>query len=428
MLSFKNFIAEEAQAELDLITEMAVAVVGGEENYGTLDELSKATLFNYTVKNQEHQAKMRASKDHLSATRSALSNIDHYALHPRGRNGGEVRTASDNMFDAIHDHEKKLNRKIGKRQYNLYKAGMKLTKEDFDTILKMVEDSTELNELSKKTLGSYMVKAASSLGDHAHNLGHAKAKRDETDRFLNRHMSYGDKDKVAKMVGSPSIDDTNKIHHKIAKRMFGIKQSTKRLTKESTEMKAPVLASVEPYNDAHSLHDKAEQHRQIAKQAEHRYFNGGDEVDRVIYHAHMAKHHQFLEDHANHTESPETAATHRKMKLKNMKHIGSVAEGNGGSKPWSAIKESVDLNESYQMEPLGDEITKMSKVDHLKQAQHHRIMHSQYKAEASADRREAKNHSRHMFYKLAIRAQQHENNAALEKAHAEMHEAEAKRK
>jgi len=274
MLSFKNFIAEETQAELDLITEMAVAVVGGEENYGTLDELSKKTLRSYINKSAYSAAGYSAG----------------VALNSMKVNSSK----KDNSAS-----------KLGRRLMGINDASRRLAKEDFDAILKMVEESTELNELSKKKLANYIDAATNDVKMRLHKAMNSS--------YVKGHLP------------------------KPFKRTHNIQKAARKLTKESTEMKAPVLASVEPYTDAHSLHDKAEQHRQIAKQAEHRYFNGGDDVDRVIYHAHMAKHHQFLENHANHTESPETAATHRKMKLRNMKHIGSVAEGNGSGNSWSAI-------------------------------------------------------------------------------------------
>ncbi len=291
MLSFKQFVNEELETEQNFITEMCIELVGGEENYGTLDELSRKTLSSYIIKASDK-----------------LGHKEYY--NGVGAHRGDFETSHAGAAGV--KYGKRLKREIVNKYSGINSAAKKLAKEDFDAILKMVEDSTELNELSKKTLGSYIVKASDKLGHKEYYNGIGAHRGD----FEINH------------AGAAGVKYGKRLKREIVNKYSGIRNATKRLTKESTELRAPVSASIEPYKDAHSLHDKAEQHRQIAKQAEHRYFNGGDEVDRVIYHAHMAKHHQLMGEHAHHTDSPEAVKAHEKSVSKNARAIRAAVETN----------------------------------------------------------------------------------------------------
>mgnify|MGYP003653104197 CR=1 FL=1 len=100
--------------------------------------------------------------------------------------------------------------------------------------VKMSEEAEELEELSKKTLGSYVSKAASSAADKGMEHGVKKAEADEMDRVMNRHMSFADKDKV-RGVMKTTIRDVEKPREKAGRRIQGINRAVTRLTKEESE-------------------------------------------------------------------------------------------------------------------------------------------------------------------------------------------------
>jgi len=93
-----------------------------------------------------------------------------------------------------------------------------------------LDEAEELDELSKKTLGSYIKKASDSAAAKGVEYGAKKAQSDEMDRMMNRHMSYSDKDKVRSIMKTTS-SDVDAPREKAAKRLRGIDKATDRLTK-----------------------------------------------------------------------------------------------------------------------------------------------------------------------------------------------------
>ena len=96
------------------------------------------------------------------------------------------------------------------------------------------EESEQIDELSKKTLGSYIMKAASSAADKGMEHGVKKAEADEMDRVMNRHMSFSDKDKVRGIMKTTS-KDVEKPREKAGRRIQGINRAVSRITKEDVE-------------------------------------------------------------------------------------------------------------------------------------------------------------------------------------------------
>lgn len=93
-----------------------------------------------------------------------------------------------------------------------------------------LDEAEELDELSKKTLGSYIKKASDSAASKGMEYGAKKAQSDEMDRMMNRHMSYSDKDKVRSIMKTTSAD-VNAPREKAARRLQGIDRAADRLTK-----------------------------------------------------------------------------------------------------------------------------------------------------------------------------------------------------
>lgn len=94
----------------------------------------------------------------------------------------------------------------------------------------MCEDVDQIDELSKKTLGSYVKKASDNAASHAIKYGEKKAHSDEMDRMMNRHMSYDDKDKVRGIMKTTN-KDVNAPREKAAKRLAGIDRAVDKLSK-----------------------------------------------------------------------------------------------------------------------------------------------------------------------------------------------------
>lgn len=93
-------------------------------------------------------------------------------------------------------------------------------------------DEENLSELSKKTLGSYVRKAAGSAADNAHELGKKRADADDVDRFTNRHMNnkYAARDDIKKAIGADS-KSISKVSNKAGRRLQGIDRASARLEK-----------------------------------------------------------------------------------------------------------------------------------------------------------------------------------------------------
>jgi hypothetical protein len=97
------------------------------------------------------------------------------------------------------------------------------------------EEVEEIDELSKSTLGSYIKKAATSAANKGMEHGTKKAERDEVDRMTNRHMSFGDKDKIHQTLKTTNRD-VEAPREKAGKRIAGINTAVKKLTKEDAEI------------------------------------------------------------------------------------------------------------------------------------------------------------------------------------------------
>lgn len=99
---------------------------------------------------------------------------------------------------------------------------------------KHVKEET-IDELSKKTLGSYINKSAdaAAVAHGKHEVG--KAHADEVDRYTNRNGMVGSQhkhnDAMRKAVGA-DFDTLGKHRLKLIRHLKGIEHATKRLTKE----------------------------------------------------------------------------------------------------------------------------------------------------------------------------------------------------
>ena len=103
-----------------------------------------------------------------------------------------------------------------------------------ESLFEEAEDYEQLDELSKKTLGSYISKAASSKM----NLERKRGKNNASDEAL-RLASHTSDDRETRNAIDDGRSRLNKANDKIAdkqdNRTYGIRSAVKRLTKEETE-------------------------------------------------------------------------------------------------------------------------------------------------------------------------------------------------
>lgn len=104
-------------------------------------------------------------------------------------------------------------------------------KEDDDED-EMCEDVDQIDELSKKTLGSYVKKASQHSADIAHAMGQNRATRDDVARFTNRNMpgQHKVRDELEKTLGADA-DTERKNRKTFNKRSTGIDRAVDKLSK-----------------------------------------------------------------------------------------------------------------------------------------------------------------------------------------------------
>lgn len=110
----------------------------------------------------------------------------------------------------------------------------------------IIEEILALDELSKKTLGSYINKAANSAALSYGKHKELEAAADEVHRFTNRHMKnkFKEQDRIKDALGA-SMKDVEAHRTKAVKRIDGIAKATSRLTKEQKELIGSILEELE---------------------------------------------------------------------------------------------------------------------------------------------------------------------------------------
>lgn len=167
------------------------------EDVESLEELSMTTLKSY------------ASKAHVSRAKAAKREDDDTV----GK-----RTAGLGM--AIDKHK----RDRAKPQYE------SLTDDDLDAILEemTIEEFEQLDELSKKTLGSYVVKGSNDMSYHSANMQRAGRAMDTHNNAKSDRYNKSDYDAAASELVSSDRKHRN--------RFKGIKRAVGQLTKEEVEL------------------------------------------------------------------------------------------------------------------------------------------------------------------------------------------------
>ena len=152
-----------------------------------------------------------------------------------GYNPGEDEKVYEELKGNQHKIDANKNGKVDAHDFHLLRKKKK-----------MKEEAEQIDELSKKTLASYVKKAATSATQKGMEHGVKKAERDEMDRNMNRHMSLSDKDKVHDIMKT-THKDVEAPREKAGRRIQGINRAVSRLAKEEAEqideLSTPTLQS-----------------------------------------------------------------------------------------------------------------------------------------------------------------------------------------
>jgi hypothetical protein len=189
-----------------------------EQKLARIDELSKKTLGSYVSKASDSLAVSYKKKEDAHSDASKVYQMKH------GRHGTDTDKHLDKASDSLNSLARKHGRTVSKRAHGIDKAVKKLTKEEkmakIDSILSesREEKIQRIDELSKKTLGSYVKKATHDVGNKEYDLGV-------------RHKEIGYIDRPDKVHGDKK---TRSMENKRGKRYRGIGAAVKRLAKEET--------------------------------------------------------------------------------------------------------------------------------------------------------------------------------------------------
>lgn len=127
-----------------------------DEAFQQLDELSKKTLGNYIMHATQSYANAQEKTNKYRDQADTVSRMDHNLDHSAR---SSIRGADDALRQAANTHENKRR----KRGFGIMKAVNRLTAESIIEMLELDEEFQQLDELSKKTLASYIKKATPQL-------------------------------------------------------------------------------------------------------------------------------------------------------------------------------------------------------------------------------------------------------------------------
>lgn len=263
--TFNEIISNKIAVELEEMRESSFKEDYEDLSEKQLDELSKKTLASYLDK----------STTRLAGNAYDAGQGPNFAVHPKDREkvGKDVRRKMFNTMKGVQTIAKRManedvdyeldeeqldelskqtlgkyvdkaagdqylngtlrDHKIAvKRQRGIRSAVKKLTKENAEAMgLDLSEE--QLDELSKKTLSSYIGKAASNYGGIGYDIGHKNAQSDEIERFTNRNMEdkYNNQEHLKKML-NVNNKTLNKLRSKGKKRLTGIETAARKLAQD----------------------------------------------------------------------------------------------------------------------------------------------------------------------------------------------------
>ncbi len=163
-----------------------------EFRFDTLNELKKDTLKSYIKKAGEDVRRTEYQKGR-AGERYAQANVDMQNADPKNPKRNERQLAARRKAQAVADYNK-LGPRTTKRMKGIAKA-----------LGKLEEESVEVNELTSKTLRSYLVKASKSLSDGSAKHKGKRVKK-MTDALYTLKRRRIDRDKLG--TGHAIVPDT----------------------------------------------------------------------------------------------------------------------------------------------------------------------------------------------------------------------------
>jgi hypothetical protein len=190
------------------------------------------------IKKMDVPAYLRKQKGEKPLTMSDVKappkdSISHPANLAKARNE-EVEQLGESGGDVVYKKGDHHIEKYGEDSFALYKDGKK---QKFYTSIEaaksaMNEEVEELDEISKKTLGSYINKAASNIADKSAEAQHKRTKAVvDYDDNIRRGMSKKGADTHLNRGYDSARPDINKVNS----RMQGVQKAISRLAKEEVE-------------------------------------------------------------------------------------------------------------------------------------------------------------------------------------------------
>lgn len=176
----------------------------------------------------------------------------------------------------LSDRRKLANRHAGaERVADAMKkeAAKKLTQEDLDLVVDILNqlDEEQLDEISKKTLGSYINKASDSIQRHERSAAAYEKSGDAYDDMASSAEGNGTHANKAKAAFAASRSELNKSN----KRVNGIAKATAKLTKEDLDN---VEEETKPRVGANHIHIKSAGNGKYKVHAVGKNFSDGIQV------------------------------------------------------------------------------------------------------------------------------------------------------
>lgn len=318
------------------------------------------------------------------------------------QDGKHVITVTDSKGKVIHvsehDDEADANDALSNQVKNSKKYRMEES-----------TDSEQLDELTKKTLGSYIQKASASLGDRAIEYGTKKAAQDEVDRFTNRlgvkNGLYGDyksRDAISKAIGA-STPEVEAAREKVITRHRGIAKAAGKLTKESMKesMKENTKENMNESKDglgfAHQEISATGNKSLIAgaKRAEDHYNKAQDFLDsgdNAKYHKHMYHAHDVANDVHNMLDNRDKSVQSYNASVK---HANAYHKLTGKKLQESDQIEKIDLGNLFEGQEISEEfkekiVTVFESAVAARVAQEKELMENELAARALTESEELK--------------------------------------
>ncbi len=174
---------------------------------------------------------MMAAQSHLKKLKEETIAEDVYSADMKPGKDGRMKPAHRIAFaNSGTDKTKKELRKEREKEQEMEKEQFDLSDLSLEDLISLQEQA--INEISKKTLGSYVSKASVDMANRTADATHKKTLAGAD---YAHNISRGMDTKVADKHMKQDYEDAKSDTKKAVKRMYGINKAVSRLTKEEAE-------------------------------------------------------------------------------------------------------------------------------------------------------------------------------------------------